>query len=385
MKRLNLLLLFVLFVLVGCQVDSKQPEDNFITVDVTKRYPTKKLVIQDFMDVEYILLETNNNFVNQGFVRAVSEKLLVVTNRKSSDGNIFVYDRNGKALRIINRRGQGGEEYNSISSIVLDENRNELFVCDSYSHAILIYDLDGNFKRRLATDKDKIFYNVYDFDREHLIAHDSFNENTAADLHTGQSFMLISKQDGHITKEIQIPFKEKKTVVTRFTDESGMTYAFQPNNFYPIVPYLNDYVLLEASADTLYRYSSTYTIEPFLERTPSIQTMNPEGFLFPLMLTDRYCFMETFVKGSGYQDVMYDKHENACFQYKVHNNDYTKDEEVSFKYRPLSREIPSCQSLDAQKLVLDYQKGRLKGQLKEIASKLDEDDNPVLMLIKHKK
>lgn len=385
MKRLNLLLLFVLFVLVGCQVDSEQSEDNFITVDVTKRYPTKKLVLQDFMDVEYIPLETNNDFVNQGVVRAVSEKLLVVTNRKSSDGNIYVYNRNGKALKIINRRGQGGEEYNSISSIILDENRNELFVCDSYSHAILIYDLDGNFKRRLATDKDKIFYNVYDFDREHLIAHDSFNENTAADLHTGQSFMLISKQDGHITKEIQIPFKEKKTVVTRFTDESGMTFAFQPNNFYPIVPYLNDYVLLEASADTLYRYSSTYTIEPFLERTPSIQTMNPEGFLFPLMLTDRYCFMETFVKGSGYQDVMYDKHENACFQYKVHNNDYTKDEEVSFKYRPLSREIPSCQSLDAQKLVLDYQKGRLKGQLKEIASKLDEDDNPVLMLIKHKK
>lgn len=385
MKRLNLILLFVLFVLVGCQVDSEQSEDNFITVDVTKRYPTKKLVLQDFMVVEYIPLETNDDFVNQGVVRAVSEKLLVVTNRKSSDGNIFVYNRNGKALRIINRRGQGGEEYNSISSIILDENRNELFVCDSYSHAILIYDLDGNFKRRLATDKDKIFYNVYDFDREHLIAHDSFNENTAADLHTGQSFMLISKQDGHITKEIQIPFKEKKTVVTRFTDESGMTFAFQPNNFYPIVPYLNDYVLLEASADTLYRYSSTCTIEPFIEWTPSIQTMNPEGFLFPLMLTDRYCFMETFVKGSGYQDVMYDKHENACFQYKVHNNDYTKDEEVSFKYRPLSREIPSCQSLDAQKLVLDYQKGRLKGCLKEIASKLDEDDNPVLMLIKHKK
>lgn len=385
MKRLNLILLFVLFVLVGCQVDSEQSEDNFITVDVTKRYPTKKLVLQDFMEVEYIPLETNNDFVNQGVVRAVSEKLLAVTNRKSSDGNIYVYNRNGKALRIINRRGQGGEEYNSISSIILDENRNELFVCDSYSHAILIYDLDGNFKRRLATDKDKIFYNVYDFDREHLIAHDSFNENTAADLHTGQSFMLISKQDGHITKEIQIPFNEKKTVVTRFTDESGMTFAFQPNNFYPIVPYLNDYVLLEASADTLYRYSSTCTIEPFIERTPSIQTMNPEGFLFPLMLTDRYCFMETFVKGSGYQDVMYDKHENACFQYKVHNNDYTKDEEVSFKYRPLSREIPSCQSLDAQKLVLDYQKGRLKGCLKEIASKLDEDDNPVLMLIKHKK
>lgn len=382
MKVLSLILFLSL--LVAC-TGNRQLSEEIISVDITESYPLKKIFLQDFMDVEYVPLETNNDFVNQGIVRAVSEKLLVVTNKKSGDGNIFVYDRNGKALRIINRRGQGGEEYNSISSIVLDENRNELFVCDSYSHAILIYDLDGNFKRRLATDKDKIFYNVYGFDREHLIAYDAFNENTTADLHTGQSFMLISKQDGHIAKEIYIPFKEKKSIVTRFTDEGGMTYAFQPNNFYPIVPYMDDYVLLEASADTLYRYSSTSTVEPFIVRTPSIQTMNPEGFLFPLMLTERYCFMETFVKGSGYQDVVYDKHEKACFQYQVHNNDYTKDEEVSFKYRPLSREIPSCQSLDAQKLVTDYQKGCLKGRLKEIASKLDEDDNPVIMLIKHKK
>lgn len=382
MKVLSLILFLSL--LVAC-TGNRQLSEEIISVDITESYPLKKIFLQDFMDVEYVPLETNNDFVNQGIVRAVGEKLLVVTNKKSGDGNIFVYGRNGKALRIINHRGQGGEEYNSISSIVLDESRNELFVCDSYSHAILIYDLDGNFKRRLATDKDKIFYNVYGFDREHLIAYDAFNENTIADLHTGQSFMLISKQDGRITKEIYIPFKEKKSIVTRFTDEGGMTYTFQPSNFYPIVPYMDDYVLLEASADTLYRYSSTSTVEPFIVRTPSIQTMNPEGFLFPLMLTERYCFMETFVKGSGYQDVVYDKHENACFQYQVHNNDYTKDEEVSFKYRPLSREIPSCQSLDAQKLVTDYQKGCLKGRLKEIASKLDEDDNPVIMLIKHKK
>ena len=29
--------------------------------------------------------------------------------------------------------------------------------------------------------------------------------------------------------------------------------------------------------------------------------------------------------------------------------------------------------------------GKLKGGLKEIASKLNEEDNPVLMLLKHKK
>ncbi|WP_304959984.1 6-bladed beta-propeller [uncultured Parabacteroides sp.] len=215
MKVLNLIL--TLSLLAAC-TENRQLTDEIITVDITESYPLKKIVLQDFMNVEYVPLETNDNFVCQGVVRAVGENLLIVTNRKSSDGDIFVYNRNGKALRIINRRGQGGEEYNSISSIVLDENRKELFIGDSYSHAILVYDLEGYFKRRLTTDENKIFYNMYDFDREHLICHDSFNENTAADLHAGQSFMLVSKQDGHITKEIQIPFKEKKSVVTRFTE-----------------------------------------------------------------------------------------------------------------------------------------------------------------------
>ena len=42
-------------------------------------------------------------------------------------------------------------------------------------------------------------------------------------------------------------------------------------------------------------------------------------------------------------------------------------------------------TLDAYQLVEAYEKGELKGKLKEIAAKLDEEDNPVIMLVKHKK
>jgi len=36
-------------------------------------------------------------------------------------------------------------------------------------------------------------------------------------------------------------------------------------------------------------------------------------------------------------------------------------------------------------LVEAHKKGLLKGKLKEIAATLDEEDNPVIMLVKHKK
>ena len=48
-------------------------------------------------------------------------------------------------------------------------------------------------------------------------------------------------------------------------------------------------------------------------------------------------------------------------------------------------EIVAWLRLESHSLVEDYKKGVLKGKLKDIASKLDEEDNPVIMLIKHKK
>jgi hypothetical protein len=52
--------------------------------------------------------------------------------------------------------------------------------------------------------------------------------------------------------------------------------------------------------------------------------------------------------------------------------------------RPVDHEIESWQTIDAHNLVESYAKGQLKGSLKEIAADLKEEDNPVIMLIKHK-
>lgn len=41
-------------------------------------------------------------------------------------------------------------------------------------------------------------------------------------------------------------------------------------------------------------------------------------------------------------------------------------------------------NLDAQDLMESYEKGELRGKLSEIASQLQEDSNPVIMLLKDK-
>lgn len=388
MKKQTTILAITLSVLAGC-IGCKQSDvesNELITVDVTASYPEKKLILQDFMDVEYIPLETTDEFVCKGHIQAVSKDFVILING-NGDGNIYIFDRKGKALRIINRKGEGGEEYLHATNAILEEDSNEILVNDTYGKKIVVYDLEGNFKRKFSHKKDLIYNEIYNFDRDNLICHDAINDYTTLTFNAGQSFILVSKQDGSITKEIQIPFKEKISIVTRFEDEaSGMIQTFHPINVYPIIPYFNDYILTEFSADTVYLYSPDNTMKPFIVRTPSIQSMDPKGFLFLDLFTDRYYFMETFLKGTGYQaDLMYDKQEKALFSYKVYNGDYTNEKEAFLKSYPINSEIPSRQYLEAGELVEDYEKGVLKGKLKEIAAKLDPEDNPVIMLIKHKK
>ena len=70
MNRANCILVFILLMTAGCG-GNKQTGDDFITVDVTKSYPQKELILQDFMDVEYVALETTDGFLCQDQVHAI--------------------------------------------------------------------------------------------------------------------------------------------------------------------------------------------------------------------------------------------------------------------------------------------------------------------------
>ncbi len=380
-------MVIVLFVIAGCKQSGSQ-NNELVTVDVTANYPKKELILQDFMDVEYIPLETNGDFVCQGRVQDIGENFIIVRNN-TEDGDIFIFDRNGKALKKINRKGKGGEEYTGILGVTLDEDHRELFVNDNSARKIVVYDLDGNFKRSFRQKEGMMYGEIYNLDQENLICHDVRNENYGGMtlINNGQSFLTISKEDGSITKEIQIPFKEKKTIVLKFKDEaSGLIYASLPSTAYSLIPYFENWMLVEISADTLYSYSKNHQMVPVIVRTPSVQSMNPEVFLFVSMLTDRYYFMEAVKKERQFKvtDLLYDKQKKAIFEYTVYNSDYSNKEQAFLK-SPVNNLIPSRQILEAHQLVEAYEKGQLKGRLKEIAATLEEESNPVIMLIKHKK
>ena len=386
MKILIFIEIIILFVMAGCGGNSST--DGFITVDVTKGYSSKKeLVLQDFMDVEYIPLETNDEFVNRACVQAVGEKYIIVINYYD-DGNIFVYDRSGKAIRKINRRGQGGEEYVSIRSVSLDEENEEIFVNDFRAKKIRVYDLEGNFKRNLnqKSEKNSSYLDMLDYDKNNLICYDKFNFEIP--------FLLVSKQDGSITKEIKVPFKEKQLFHIVVRDyETGVTRSAGPSPHNCIIPFNGNWILFEASSDTIYTLMPDYSLRPLIARTPPIHTMDPGVFVVLRLISDRYYFMESvtniydFSKGEGFPSkyFMYDIQEKDFFNYILYNGDYSYKKEIYIvTLPPINSKGELCSTINAFELCRDYKRGKLKGKLKEVAATLDEDDNRVVMLVKHK-
>lgn len=386
MKITNTLLVTFLLIMAGC-VGHKQ-SGAFITVDVTASYPKKELILQDFMNVEYIALETTGEFLCEGFVQAIGNKMILAKNN-IRDGNIFIYDRNGKGLRKINRMGRGGEEYMSITNIVLDEDNGEIFVNDDVQvKRILVYDLFGKFKRTISHQEGALYDRMYNYDNDHLICHNRLVDNS-------RTFSIISKKDGSTTNDMQIAVDKGKEYITIIIVQQNGKFMMNVGLFYnSMISCQNRWIFAEHSSDTVYQYHPNGSMSPFIVRIPSIQSMSPEVFLFPGVLADEYYFMQKFKRGNdeGYSttELVYDRFEKAIYESTVYNDSYTNKSQVSMMPSSFMQEIGNTEvafwrKIEAYQLIESFEKGLLTGTLKEIAAKLKEDDNPVIMLVKNKK
>ena len=383
MKKQNTFLAMFLLAIAGC--DSNKPStDALITIDVTANYSKKELILQDILDVEYIPMETTNDFITQGIVLAVGKEIILVKNQ-INDGIIFVFDRNGKGLRKINRMGRGSEEYYRILEVMLDEGNNEIFV--NGSNGIFVYDLYGNFKRRFQIYEKGNYRFLQNFNREHLICKESIVGEIRRNSTESLPLIVASKSDGSVVKDIQFHFKEGVNTIVEL--ESGYI-APRVNS---IIPYRDSWLLTESSSDTIFKLMPDFTLTPFIARIPSIHAMNSKIFLYPVLLTENYYFMESlkreydFDSRSGFprKKLMYDIKEKKTYEYVIYNGDYSTKKDLDISISTRVDEIAFWQKIEAFELVESNKKGELKGKLKEIAENLKEDDNPVIMLVKYKK
>jgi len=354
-------------------------EDSAIHLNLSKSYPSKKLAIQDIADVEYIALAKSGNNIFEGKITAITEDEILGFNYKG--GDIFVFDKKGQILNIINHLGNGPNEYSRINGLTYDNMKDEIFVNDMMQRKINIYDGNGTYKRSFPFIKGRVYHDIKYFN----------NNLICCDTRIGHpvTFFLISKLNGAKITDFKIPYKKKITSTFYFQQGKGLTRAVKfPYN--EAIGTKDEIIFNEISADTIFKLTVDEKLEPLVIRTPSLSEQDPPEFLLLMAQTKLFTFFKSVknefdpISDNGFptKEFLYDRENDKTYSLNLQNNDY--EDENGFEIEsPVGPGI-SVKRLDAYKLVEAYQKDKLKGKLKEIASTLNENDNPVLMIMKFK-
>lgn len=382
MKKLGIIACSTLLAsLMSC--GNKEQAAPWTNIDLSGSIPKEERILQDLFEVEYVALETTDSLLTRGFIEAVSPHLLITYDY--SEGCLSLFDRaTGKGIRQIKRQGQGPEEYVSPSHVIIDEKQEELFISDYSLRKILVYDLKGNFKRSFKTVDENYYTELLNYDDGHLLAYKS----PAGPHDESSCHLLIAKQDGSPAKEIRFPIDQVETPI--FTHGKLTSTPF----FYLTTPYGDRWALTVTSSDTIYRYDADGSAHPLIVRSPSIHGMDPQVFLYPTILTDRYYFLRAqkkefdleTMKGFPTQMLLYDTQEKRLVEYTLTNADMEGGPDINlYSVMPKGKEVLACLTLQAPDLVEAREAGKLKGELQRVANRLDEESNPVIALLKEKR
>ena len=98
--------------------------------------------------IEYIPLEDREECLLSNELNVVvAEQDIFVHDAK--ENKVFRFDKTGKFMNLIGKRGQGPGEYNRIFGIYADDSSKECFLLEPFSNRINVYDYNGTFKRNI--------------------------------------------------------------------------------------------------------------------------------------------------------------------------------------------------------------------------------------------
>jgi len=354
-------------------------------INLDQDFPNKRIRLQDIADVKYIKLQSSNDVLLDNTASFhISDSCIIACN---SVHDFLVFDTAGNIKTHFNHTGGGGEEYSSyVFGWIYDDRKNELFVLDRWKK-ILVYSNSGKFKRKLVFQPNYKVDVIFNYDENTLLAHRQNNLEKKQDrTRDGYDYVFLSKHDGTIVSTVNIrqpnsmPLIKKEIVV------------FIPSKC--IVKDGQDYIITDHALDTVYQILNNKQLIPFLIREPSVFKTSPSIFLDVFMKTDRYVFfLKTIFDNDSakprglidIKDLVLDMKTNEVTSLKFYNADFPKRnlENQSLVPNEIGKNM-GARTFEAFELIEAYKKGELNGPLKEIASTLNEDDNPVLMILRFK-
>ena len=386
MNKTNIFLLACCLICSYACTSQPQSTTGIPVVDFEKEYPPKDLLVSENADVEYVRLETTDEVLLDGLAGlylSVTDRYIVTNNSK--EGRIFVFNRQGKHLYNFMRKGNSGEEFMYAKKVRVDDKAEEIFVLDA-RNKILVYTLDGKFKRVLDLPKDMRADDLWNYDDEWLLSYDNYNLDREGLTCAEQPFFLISKKDGQV-KRIGVNAKDR--IGPRIYFEKNGQRGVMAVSMNYIYKNGDEFVLSELGNDTVFMLKND-EISPLLVRTPGSKDKDVRSMMSaPLKLGDYIEVVEApkeLKMESGKietKSVYLNLKTGECF-------DLNLKDDVNFVEPSAVRsseyvEAPKNHILsmpNTDRLFRWKEEGKLKGKLAEMVDEMKEDDNPILIIYK---
>ncbi|MBR5885000.1 MAG: 6-bladed beta-propeller, partial [Bacteroidaceae bacterium] len=151
-------------------------------------------------------------------------------------------------------------------------------------------------------------------------------------------------------------------------------------------------IISDFALDTVYAYRDERLI-PIARKVNWMKNSGKPWLVTLDAITDKYYLWHAIkktLKMTAWPDKTFlqDRYTGECTQIKLADKNIT-DKKYRFRHRASANLFTPpkgsiMQYYPAYRLIELYKEGKLQGELKKIASKLGEDDNPVLMLAKFK-
>ncbi len=190
------LIALISFIFVGC---NNRYKSQIIDLD-----RNDKVSIFDLVDsISVVKLETNDQCLikNIDGVIPFENRLYIFDSRLNI---LFCFDKDGKYLFKINKKGRGPDEYEYATFVSIDKYNKFIMILVPWGY-LHYYDLNGNFISKIELPKEIIAYNeVYAINRDTLLFI-SFNQIRASYYSISEKRNLKSFLEVSLKKHYSVP------------------------------------------------------------------------------------------------------------------------------------------------------------------------------------
>lgn len=327
-------------------------------------------------NIEYVKLEYKPEIALGSINVIATEKYFFVAGRE-----VYQFLRTGKFVRTIGKQGRGPEEYQVAADLTIDESNQKVYILSTPTKKIYVFNYNGTFSNTIQL-QDRYIESIDAVNNDAIALQSGMNINTTLSTEIinvqGKSILQFNSR---IFNKID-PSIEGKT--------ANVVYQYN-----------NDFFVKECKNDTVYKITNTGLIPHFIynlgKYKPPLVYSESEwskyDIIYRIFETDSYIFTFFIHNNSGcvarYNKVT--KEVNISIPSDDSEsgikNDFDYGSNLFLTLHPMAYKTSQKEwILPLYTNSLSKFKGNTKiaGNFMTLINQLDENDNPVIMVIKLK-